>query len=158
MLPLPENKGNMRGSSRVQNHRKLKYWARLDSMWRTGRLKLLPGADRVIFPIKPDGTFGYPGWQVDRDGEIVPPLDHVIGRATYYLPNEMDDTNSATRLKWPEDFLVSRGYLASDRRSNLRWAHYPDQYIDRKGEPRIVILFSEREWTNDSDLERKGAA
>jgi hypothetical protein len=64
-----------------------------------------------------------------------------------YLGGAMDDDNAAGRHKWAIDWLRTRGYLASDRRSGLRWERFPDQVVQRDGRYRLVLTLTPRdEW------------
>lgn len=48
------------------------------------------------------------------------------------LGHAMDDDNALARHKWPLDWLKTRGYIAEDRRKNIRWAGLPEQIVGRK--------------------------
>lgn len=115
-LPMPPSKGNMRGHTRQMNRVKLRYWAQLEE-----RRKLLKQ-----LPDPPD-----------------PPLTRVIGEAVYYVHNRLDYTNAATNMKWPEDYLVEKKYLAGDSPDHLQWAAYPTQIVDRQGEARMTLILRE---------------
>lgn len=49
-----------------------------------------------------------------------PPQKAICGMS-WYLEREMDDTNLSARKKWPEDWLVARGYLFDDSPSHLQY-------------------------------------
>lgn len=44
----------------------------------------------------------------------------------------MDQGNLLSRMKWIEDWLVTRGYLVDDRARNLVWISVPEQAVTRK--------------------------
>lgn len=107
-LPLPPRLTNF-GKGRSRHWRSLK--AEKDQYWRTlDSLQLI--------------------------GHIPPPPDRPIERAEMrvqmFLWNYMDDSGAMARLKWVEDWLVTRGYLAGDSRKHLRYPGLPDQEIDRR--------------------------
>jgi hypothetical protein len=54
----------------------------------------------------------------------------------------MDDDNAAIRAKPLLDWLVARGYLASDRRTCVRWAAFPTQRVTRKEPARIHLTLT----------------
>ena len=62
----------------------------------------------------------------------------VTAAATMYVWNLYDDTGASALMKWPEDWLVTRGYIKNDDTKVVRWVTRPDQFIDRKN-PRLVI-------------------
>src|SRR5687767_1865087 len=51
-------------------------------------------------------------------------------RATLYLGNHMDDDNALARLKWPVDWLKTRGHLVDDGRKHCRMT-IPEQVVKR---------------------------
>jgi hypothetical protein len=53
------------------------------------------------------------------------PLVRATIAAAMVLGGHMDDDNAMARLKWPVDWLRTRGYIADDRRKNLRWTGFP---------------------------------
>ena len=66
------------------------------------------------------------------------PLPRADISATLYVWNLMDEgDNMRTRLKWPLDFLVQRGFIADDSPRTLTWGEV-SQEIDRR-RPRIEI-------------------
>ena len=66
------------------------------------------------------------------------PLPRADISATLYVWNLMDEgDNMRTRLKWPLDFLVQRGYIEDDSPRTLTWGPV-SQAIDRK-RPRVEI-------------------
>lgn len=80
-------------------------------------------------------------------GDVPPAPDTPFERATLrsvmYLGGAMDDDNAMARHKWAIDWLVGQGYLASDRRSCLRWAGIPHQVVKRDGNYRLAITLEE---------------
>jgi len=119
VFPLPPTLTNSaRGRSRhwrALKREKDQYWQRLD---------LLLAARRLPQPPKK-------------------PIGRARARVRYFLWNLMDESGAMARLKWIEDWLVTRGYLVDDRRANLRYEALPDQVIDRKN-PRVELyLISE---------------
>lgn len=69
-------------------------------------------------------------------GLVPPPPPTPIPRATLrsvmHLGGHMDDDGAVSRHKWALDWLVTRGYLLTDRRSGLRWEAFPEQVVSRK--------------------------
>lgn len=61
------------------------------------------------------------------------------------LGGAMDDDNAVARHKWLLDWLVAHGYLASDRRTCVRWAAFPTQLVTRKQPASITLTITERE-------------
>lgn len=53
-------------------------------------------------------------------------------RATVYAWNKGDTGNVMNRMKYIEDWLVTRGYLVDDSEKHLTWEGFPVQIIDRK--------------------------
>jgi hypothetical protein len=76
-------------------------------------------------------------------GELPPPPATPFARATLrstmHLGAAMDEDNAVNRHKWPIDWLRTRGYIASDRRSGLRWEGFPEQVIKRDLNYRLVL-------------------
>ena len=58
-------------------------------------------------------------------------------RATIYCGGRMDDDNAIARLKWPVDWMVTRGYLAGDSPKELSWDWPITQIVKRKQEYRV---------------------
>ena len=54
----------------------------------------------------------------------------------------MDDGNALARHKWVEDWLVTRGYIVSDRKSCLTWLGFPEQHVTRKEPPSITVTLT----------------
>ena len=66
------------------------------------------------------------------------PLPQADINATLYVWNLMDEgDNMRTRLKWPCDWLVQRGYIEDDSPRTLTWGSV-SQVIDRQ-RPRVEI-------------------
>ncbi len=70
------------------------------------------------------------------------PSARVTLRSVMYLGGAMDDDNAAARHKWAVDWLRERGYIAGDRRSNLRWEGFPEQVVKRDGHYRLVLTLT----------------
>lgn len=70
------------------------------------------------------------------------PIARATLRSTMYLGAAMDDDNAVIRHKWPIDWLVRAGFLATDRRSCLRWEALPDQVIKRDGDYRLALTIT----------------
>lgn len=116
-VPMPPNRGNARGHSVVANITKKQYWAMLD--------------------------------ELQQYGLVPPPPRHPIPRAaltsTMYLGAWMDDDNAVARHKIVLDWLVTRGYLAGDRKKHLRWTGFPSQVVRRTHEYRIALTLTPEE-------------
>ena len=108
------NLANSRAHWRTKHKAKKAYWERCDN------LQFTPG-----FPSPPRGG----------------PLKHVTIAHTWYVGNLMDPDNAYARLKWPIDFLRTRGYIVEDRASNVTLLS-PIQHIDRKN-PRLTLELTE---------------
>jgi hypothetical protein len=127
VVPMPPNFSNRRGRAsthwRVIHREKLEYWAQLDTLATLHRF----GADQTPYhiPRPPTAPFA----RATLSSEMV-------------LHGHMDDTNAAGRHKWLEDWLVARGYLASDRRTCVRWAAFPTQRVTRKEPARITLTLT----------------
>ena len=72
----------------------------------------------------------------------VSPLQCVTVRSSMVLRGAMDDDNAAARHKWLLDWLVSRGYIASDRRVHCRWEAFPEQRVTRSEPARITLTIT----------------
>ena len=116
VLPLPPNRANARGHWRKIHRDKTAYWEQLD------RIQLVGGGVTCFTIPRPPRE----------------PLPQATAAATLYVWAPMDEGNALNRLKWTEDWLVSRGYLADDNRKALRWAAIPEQVVDRRNQ-RIVL-------------------
>jgi hypothetical protein len=69
------------------------------------------------------------------------PRSPVELRATLYMGNHMDDDNALARLKWPVDWLKTRGYLVDDARKHCRMT-IPEQVVKRNQEYRVEITLT----------------
>lgn len=76
-------------------------------------------------------------------GLIPPPPPEPIQRARITshmtLRGAMDDDNAMARHKRLLDWLVTRGYLAGDRRKHLTWTGLPTQRVTRKAPATIRL-------------------
>lgn len=70
------------------------------------------------------------------------PIVRATFRSVMYLGGAMDEENAAARHKIAIDWLCTRGYLAGDRRKNLRWEAFPEQVIKRDGNYRLVLTIT----------------
>lgn len=79
-------------------------------------------------------------------GTLPPPPAVPIARArltsVMHLGAAMDDDNAVARHKWALDWLVTRGYVATDRRSGLRWAAFPEQVVSRKHAYELILTIT----------------
>lgn len=70
--------------------------------------------------------------------QVEPPPLQIPARiglsAVLYVWSEMDDDGAMARLKWPVDWMRTRGYVADDKRKNIKWAGLPGQVVDRKNQ------------------------
>lgn len=98
-LPLPLNRANARLHWRAESRKKLAYMAECDQRQLAGLIEA------------PTVT-----WQ------------EVSGTAVLFLHQEMDDDNLEARMKWPRDWLETRGYIVDDKDLHL----IVSQQIDRK--------------------------
>lgn len=110
-LPMPPNLANARMHHMVKHRAKVAYWQHLDLLL----------AGKVIPP------------------PPVPPLEKARLHVTMTLAQPMDDDNATARIKWAQDWLVRRGYVAGDSRRHLRLANFPVQRISRKNEPCLEL-------------------
>lgn len=115
VIPMPPNRANARGHWSKHHGQKKAYWERLDN------LQLLGESEGFEVPAPPR-------W----------PLPRAKATASLYVWAKMDEFNAGNRLKWCEDWLVTRGYIVDDSSDVLRWTGIPSQEIDRK-RPRIVL-------------------
>ena len=115
IVPMPENLANARLHWRSKHAKKKAYWQRLDLLQ---DLKEIP---------KPPAV----------------PFQCASIRSVMYLGAAMDDGNAMNRHKWVEDWLTTRGYIADDRKKNLKWLAFPEQIVKRNGEYRIEIELNE---------------
>jgi hypothetical protein len=110
-FPLPPNRANARGHWRKGYTQLKKFYAECDNRV---MVKLLPTP-----PAEP--------WA------------KATITADLTMRNPMDDDNALSRCKWICDFLVTRGYVADDARTCLRWGGIPTQTISRKSEPCVTV-------------------
>ena len=79
-------------------------------------------------------------------GKVPPPPPAPLPRATLrsvmYVGGAMDDDNAVARHKWAIDWLRTRGYIATDRRSGLRWEAFPEQIVRRDQNYRLVLTLT----------------
>ena len=84
-FPMPVNLANSRLHWRSKHKLKKAYWDRCDMLQLIGKLP-------------PPGQ----------------PLRQANATVHFYTHNLMDESNAMARLKWIEDWLVTRGYLVVD--------------------------------------------
>ena len=77
-----------------------------------------------------------------------PPMASVRVLAHFRLWNEMDDDNLKARMKWPQDYLKTRGYIANDNPKVVREL-VVTQEIDRKNQ-RLEITIEEVDGTSSA--------
>lgn len=117
-VPMPPPLTNASGRSRhwrTVHQAKVEYWDTLD---------LLEAARQL--PARP-----------------ARPLDRVTIASRMTLGGAMDDDNALARHKWLLDWLVRSKYLAGDRRTNIRWAGFPEQVVTRKAPASIELRITE---------------
>lgn len=110
-LPMPENLANARMHWAVKDKARKAYWAHCDL--------LLVGK---VLPAPPAA-----------------PWPKATLAVTMTLGNAMDDDNAIARIKWAQDWLVARGYVAGDSRKHLKLAGLPVQRISRKNAPCLEL-------------------
>ena len=71
------------------------------------------------------------------------PFQKVQIRSVMQLGNHMDDDNAMARHKPLLDWLKTRGYIADDRRSVLRWEGFPEQIVKRNGRYSIILTLTD---------------
>ena len=92
VLPLPANMANARFGHWAKKHRAMKdYWGVLDALLITKRLPRRPAT----------------------------PLARATLEIEMHHNRVMDQDGAEARVKWPIDWLVSRGYLVDDRPAHL---------------------------------------
>ena len=129
-LPMPPNIANgSHGHWRARHREKVAYWDALDAVAAMSRARAR--ASKV--PMQRDLVIPDP-----------PPVPYARAsiRSTMYLGAAMDDSNAMRRHKWVEDWLVTRGYLADDRKKCLKWETFPEQIIKRDGNYRLVLTLT----------------
>ncbi|AHG92146.1 hypothetical protein J421_4678 (plasmid) [Gemmatirosa kalamazoonensis] len=67
------------------------------------------------------------------------PMRRALLTSAMVLGGAGDDDGAVSRHKWLIDWLVARCYLASDRRTCVRWGAFPTQRVTRK-EPASIRL------------------
>ncbi len=100
-FPMPPNIGNARMHWRTKDRERKAYFAALDGLQLTKQVPPPPAVPLVAPRIAVVMTLG----------------------------NRMDHDNAMSRLKWPVDWLQSRGYLKNDR--DLQWVALPAQVVSR---------------------------
>jgi hypothetical protein len=126
-LPMPPNISNgSHGHWRKRHGEKKAYWHHLDLVRQLYQSHIL---DRTKSP------FAIP-WPPDE------PYPRATIRSTMYLGAAMDQSNSMRRHKWVEDWLVTRGYIADDRKKCLTWEAFPEQIVKRDGNYRLVLTIT----------------
>jgi hypothetical protein len=101
VLPLPMNIGNSRTHWAAKNRARREYYKACDLMLMARRL---PGP-----PIRG-------------------PYQRALLDVEIHHTHDCDRTNREARVKWPEDWLTSRGYVVDDK----------DAHLQRTGEVRLV--------------------
>lgn len=112
-VPLPPNLGNARMHWRVRHNQKKEYWQTLDGLQLVGQLPNPPQA----------------------------PWTQALAAVRVFGYNYQDESNVFARLKFLEDWLVTRGYIIDDNRKVLSYTGIPSQTIDRKN-PRIEFTLT----------------
>lgn len=120
VVPMPVNIGNGSHGHWSKRHReKRAYWHQLDML----RL----GARGFGLSVPPPPPRPFPRASI---------------RSVMYLGAHMDDSNAMRRHKWVEDWLVTRGYIADDRKKCLTWETFPRQVVKRDGNYRIELTLT----------------
>lgn len=114
VVPMPPNIANARLHWRAKNRKRTEFFDRCDWLMAA---KILPAP-----PEKP--------------------FRRVAVEAVLHLGAAMDHDNAFSRLKWPMDWLVRRGYLVDDRASNVRWDGMPQQVVKRNQDYRIELTLT----------------
>jgi hypothetical protein len=114
VFPLPVNLANARMHWRTKLEAKKRFYAECDAKQASSLLPVPPSA----------------------------PWTHCIAKAVMYLGAEMDDDNSAHRLKWCWDWLKTRGYIVDDKRKHLTRVGYPEQRIKRGQQYRVEVTLT----------------
>jgi hypothetical protein len=121
VVPMPPNIGNgSHGHWRTRHREKVAYWETLDMLAMMAERESLRAPFRI--PRAP-----------------AQPLARATISSTMYLGGPMDDSNAMRRHKWVEDWLVTRGYLADDRKKCLTWTGFPQQVVKRGQDYRIEL-------------------
>jgi hypothetical protein len=135
LVPMPPQSTNTggRGKSRhwsVGNREKRQYHATLDVI---AQLRHLESAGGTTFEIPPAPAV---------------PFHRVRLSAHLRLGGAMDDDNAIGRMKALVDWLVKRGYIATDRRERKKdgagctWSALPTQRVSRSAEPCVSLTIS----------------
>ena len=113
VLPLPLNLANSRLHYMIKHRAKKRYWEALDMLQLTRQIPAPPSE----------------------------PIQSVTIGHTWHVGNRMDPDNAYARLKFPLDWLRTRGYIIEDREENVTLSP-PKQHIDRKS-PRLELTITE---------------
>jgi hypothetical protein len=86
------------------------------------------------------------------EGCVIPPAPPrpfaaVTISSAMTVRGEHDDDNAVARHKYLIDWLARNGYIASDRRTCVRWAAFPTQTVSRKQPARITLTLTPRSET-----------
>ena len=154
VLPLPPNLANGRMHHMVKHKIRRGYYAACDYLviglldneaiedigWLTkygapGTSPLRKECQRIV-----DATFNAKGWP-----KVTPPTfpfacASLSSRMT--LGGLMDTGNAMNRHKWAEDWLATRGYVASDTPDVLRWSGFPEQVVTRSEPYRLHLTLT----------------
>lgn len=117
VLPMPDSLTNASGKSRhwrTVNRAKKAYWATLDTLQMLGTVPPPPSS----------------------------PIASATLRSVMHLGAAMDEDNAVARHKWAIDWLRTRGYIATDRRTGLRWEAFPEQIVKRDANYRIELTLT----------------
>lgn len=115
-FPMPPNLANGRMHWREKHRAKTQYWRTLDNALMLGHIPPPPAAS----------------------------FQRSTIRSVMHLGAHMDDGNAMNRHKWIEDWLVTRGYIADDRKSMLTWESFPAQIVKRDGNYTIEITLTKQ--------------
>lgn len=137
VLPLPPNMANARWHWRTRQAYKEEYMFRLDLILNSCRVESGKRKPSTLY---------------DFTVPLVPasPLVRARIEATITLHNYMDDDNAMARLKFPLDWMTTRGYIQDDSRRTLQWLRMPDQILSRKdSEKKVEITLTDLLTTSD---------
>lgn len=70
------------------------------------------------------------------------PLARATVSSVMHLGGHMDQDNAMARHKNICDWLVTRGYVASDRTRSLHWLGFPEQIVSRRQEYCIELTLT----------------
>jgi hypothetical protein len=128
-LPMPPNIANGSHSHwRTRHREKIGYWADLDTIRAICCTAGWGHATEYRIPAPPTA-----------------PYRRATIRSTMHLGAAMDQSNSMRRHKWVEDWLVTRGYIADDRKKCLTWEAFPEQVVKRDGKYRLILTLTPSE-------------